>query len=416
MRHIEQDKMLSKLLARNIAFWKDVPAGPPDPILGITEAFLRDTDPKKVNLGVGAYRDDNNKPWVLPSIRKAEEIILNSHPDHEYLPIQGLASFINASVKLAYGDSPAVSENRVAGIQGLSGTGSLRLGMSFLERFYNSKTVYVPKPTWGNHKNIAVDAGLQWKEYPYYDPKTGLVAMEQVLDAFDKLPERSILLLHACAHNPTGADPTESDWEKIAEVVKRKNHLAFFDSAYQGFASGDTDKDAAAIRKFVGHDIPVLLAQSYAKNCGLYGERIGCLSVVCESTEEKDRVLSQLKILARPMYSNPPIYGARVVGMVLNTPELRTQWQQDIKTMADRIISMRHELVSKLKDSGSTKDWSHIVKQIGMFAFTGLNTQQCERLMHEFHVYLTKDGRISIAGLNSKNVGYVAEGIHKVTS
>lgn len=394
-----------------------MPQGPPDPILGISEAFKRDSDPKKVNLGVGAYRDDNNKPWILPSVKKAEELIFKSSADHEYLPIQGLESFNSAAVKLAYADAAAVSDNRVAACQSLSGTGALRLGMAFAKRFYNkSTTVYIPNPTWGNHKTIAKDSGLDWKEYTYYNPSNFGLNFQAMLTDLNAAPDHSIVLLHACAHNPTGVDLTHAEWDELQNLFAHKKHLAFFDSAYQGFASGDTNRDAYGPRKFVASGHNIMLAQSFAKNFGLYGERIGCFSTVCADSAEKEKVMSQVKIIARAIYSNPPIYGARVVSTVLNTPELNQQWLADVKTMADRIIDMRSALVAGLKKSGSSRDWSHITKQIGMFAFTGLSSEQCNRLAREFHIYLTLDGRISLAGLNSKNVDYVAQSIHAVSN
>ena len=409
--------MLARSLTRAISFWKDVPQGPPDPILGISEAFKRDVSPKKVNLGVGAYRDDNNKPWILPSVKQAEELIFKGTGDHEYLPIEGLESFSTAAVKLAYDNSSAVTDKRIAACQSLSGTGALRLGMAFLKRFYpNASTIYIPNPTWGNHKAIAKDSGLDFKEYTYYNPANYGLNFNGMVGDIEKAPEGSIFLLHACAHNPTGVDLSQKEWDQVYELIKKKRHVAFFDMAYQGFASGDTNRDAYGPRKFVNSGYEILLAQSFAKNFGLYGERIGCFSTVCQDTAEKDRVLSQVKILARAMYSNPPIYGAKVVSTVLNTPALNQQWLLDVKTMADRIISMRTSLVQNLKDCGSQRDWSHITKQIGMFAFTGLNADQCQRLMKEFNVYLTMDGRISLAGLNTKNVRLVAEAVFKVSN
>ena len=232
----------------------------------------------------------------------------------------------------------------------------------------------------------------------------------------EKASDGSIILLHACAHNPTGVDLTHQEWDQLHSLIEKKKHVPFFDMAYQGFASGDTNKDAYGPRKFANSGLQILLAQSFAKNFGLYGERIGCFSTVCKDTAEKDKALSQVKILARAMYSNPPIYGAKVVSTVLNTPTLNQQWLSDVKTMADRIISMRTALVDNLKKAGSKRDWSHITKQIGMFAFTGLNSDQCQKLMKEHHVYLTMDGRISLAGLNSKNVQYVAEAVFKVSN
>lgn len=409
--------MLLRSLNRYVSFWAGVPQGPPDPILGISEAFKRDTDAKKVNLGVGAYRDDNNKPWILPSVKQAEEIIFKGTGDHEYLPIEGLEAFTTAAVRLAYGDSAAIADKRIAACQSLSGTGALRLGMAYLKKFYGkSSTIYIPNPTWGNHKAIAKDSGLDWKEYNYYNPNNFGLNFNGMVGDIEKAPEGSIFLLHACAHNPTGVDLSHTEWDQIYDLISKKNHVAFFDSAYQGFASGDTNKDAYGPRKFVNSGYQILLAQSFAKNFGLYGERIGCFSTVCEDTSEKDRVLSQVKILARAMYSNPPIYGAKVVSTVLNTPDLNKQWLADVKTMADRIITMRSELVKNLKDCGSKRDWSHITNQIGMFAFTGLNAEQCQKLMKEHHVYLTMDGRISLAGLNTKNVHYVANAVFKVSN
>ena len=409
--------MLGFVAKRSMSVWKQVEMGPPDPILGVAEAFKKDKHPRKVNLGVGAYRDDSNKPWVLPCVAKAQQKIYESGADHEYLPIHGLESFRAAAVKLAYGqDSAAVKEGKIASVQCLSGTGSLRLGMAFLERVHKtSRVVLVPKPTWGNHKTIAKDAGLGFKEYKYYDPESKGIDLEGMLQDLHSAPEKSVVLLHACAHNPTGADPSHAEWEKISDVMARRQHIAFFDMAYQGFASGNPEKDAYALRLFVKEQHPVLLAQSFAKNFGLYGQRIGCFSMLAGNPNEQERILSQLKILARPMYSNPPLYGARIVSTVLNNPDLATEWRNDVKTMADRIISMREALVSNLKDKGSAHDWSHIVKQIGMFAYTGLNPSQSKLLTANHHVYLTLDGRISIAGLNTANVEYVADAIEKVT-
>lgn len=392
--------------------------GPPDPILGISEAFKRDTDPRKVNLGVGAYRDDNNKPWVLPSVRAAEEHLFNQHADHEYLPISGLDTFRTASVNLAYGESSDVVQNKkVASLQALSGTGSLRIGMEFINRFLTiSKTVLVPGHTWGNHKTIAKDAGLEWKEYTYYDNSIRGINIEGLISDLESAPDGCVVLLHSCAHNPTGADPTPDQWNRIKETIRNKDHLPFFDMAYQGFASGSVENDGAALRNFVDSGLQVFLAQSFAKNFGLYGQRVGCFSMITESEEETNRAMSQLKIIARPMYSNPPLFGARLVSTVLNTPDLSQQWFSDVKLMADRIIDMRARLVEGLTREGSAHDWKHVTDQIGMFAFTGLTKPQCEAITKDHHVYLTMDGRISIAGLNTSNVDYVAKAIHEVTA
>ncbi|XP_025226563.1 aspartate aminotransferase, mitochondrial isoform X2 [Theropithecus gelada] len=360
--------------ARASSWWTHVEMGPPDPILGVTEAFKRDTNSKKMNLGVGAYRDDNGKPYVLPSVRK----------------------FVT--------------------VQTISGTGALRIGASFLQRFFKfSRDVFLPKPSWGNHTPIFRDAGMQLQGYRYYDPKTCGFDFTGAVEDISKIPEQSVLLLHACAHNPTGVDPRPEQWKEIATVVKKRHLFAFFDMAYQGFASGDGDKDAWAVRHFIEQGINVCLCQSYAKNMGLYGERVGAFTMVCKDADEAKRVESQLKILIRPMYSNPPLNGARIAAAILNTPDLRKQWLQEVKGMADRIIGMRTQLVSNLKKEGSTHNWQHITDQIGMFCFTGLKPEQVERLTKEFSIYMTKDGRISVAGVTSGNVGYLAHAIHQVT-
>uniref|UniRef100_A0A8C5QAB8 Aspartate aminotransferase n=1 Tax=Leptobrachium leishanense TaxID=445787 RepID=A0A8C5QAB8_9ANUR len=401
----------------SLSWWSHVEMGPPDPILGVTEAFKRDSNPKKMNLGVGAYRDDNGKPYVLSSVRKAEALMTSKNLDKEYLPIGGLADFTKASAQLALGDgSDVIQGGRYITVQTISGTGSLRVGGSFLQRFYkHSCDVYLPKPSWGNHTPIFRDAGLQLKGYRYYDPKTCGFDFAGALDDISKIPEQSIILFHACAHNPTGVDPKPEQWKELAELVKSRRLFPFFDMAYQGFASGDTDRDAWAVRYFIQQGLNLVVSQSYAKNMGLYGERVGAFTVVCSDADEAKRVESQLKILIRPMYSNPPINGARIAASILNQPDLRSEWLQEVKGMANRIISMREQLVSNLKKEGSIHSWQHISDQIGMFCFTGLRPEQVERLIKEFSIYMTKDGRISVAGVTSGNVGYLAHAIHQVT-
>ncbi|KAK1163594.1 aspartate aminotransferase, mitochondrial-like [Acipenser oxyrinchus oxyrinchus] len=403
--------------ARASSVWSQVEMGPPDPILGVTEAFKRDANPKKMNLGVGAYRDDNGKPFVLSCVRKAEAQIAAKKMDKEYLPIGGLAEFAKASAELALGQNHEVLKSgRYTTMQTISGTGSLRVGGNFLARFYKSSSeVYLPKPSWGNHTPIFRDSGLQLGGYRYYDPKTCGFDFAGALDDISKIPEKSIVLFHACAHNPTGVDPKPEQWKELAALVKKRSLFPFFDMAYQGFASGDIDRDAWAVRHFIDQGLNIVLSQSYAKNMGLYGERVGGFTVVCMDAEEAKRVESQLKILIRPMYSNPPMNGARIAATIMNTPELRQEWLQEVKGMANRIISMREQLVSNLKKEGSSHNWQHIVNQIGMFCFTGLKPDQVERLTKDHSVYLTKDGRISMAGVTSANVAYLAHAIHQVT-
>lgn len=402
---------------RASSWWSAVQMGPPDAILGVTEAFKRDTNPKKINLGVGAYRDDNGKPYVLPSVLKAENRLLEKKQDKEYAPISGSADFCKLTISLALGDNnPAVEAGQNATVQGISGTGALRIGGVFLSSFFPyNKEIYLPTPSWGNHTPIFRHSGLTVKQYKYYDPKTCGFDFKGALDDISKMPERSIILLHACAHNPTGVDPKPEQWAELSNLIKKKDLFPFFDMAYQGFASGDVNRDAHAVREFVKDGHQIALAQSYAKNMGLYGERAGAFSVIASNKEESSRVMSQIKILIRPMYSNPPIHGARLVTEILSDPVLKTEWLGNVKLMADRIITVRSQLRDHLTKLGSTRNWEHITDQIGMFCFTGMTPDQSERITKEFSVYLTKDGRISMAGVTSKNVEYLAEAMHAVT-
>ncbi|KAI3446986.1 hypothetical protein Pfo_003651 [Paulownia fortunei] len=394
--------------------FSNVVQAPEDPILGVTVAYNKDQSPVKVNLGVGAYRTEEGKPLVLNVVRKAEQMLVNDHSRvKEYLPITGLADFNKLSAKLIFGaNSPAIRENRVTTVQCLSGTGSLRVGAEFLARHYHVRTIYIPQPTWGNHPKVFTLAGLSVKTYRYYDPSTRGLDFSGLLEDLGGAPSGAIVLLHACAHNPTGVDPTSDQWEQIRQLMRSKELLPFFDSAYQGFASGNLDADAESVRMFVADGGECLAAQSYAKNMGLYGERVGALSIVCKSAEVATRVESQLKMAIRPMYSNPPIHGASIVAVILKDGDMYREWTIELKAMADRIISMRQQLFDALQARGTPGDWSHIVKQIGMFTFTGLNTNQVAFMTEEYHIYMTSDGRISMAGLSSKTVPHLADAIH----
>ena len=399
------------------AIWGHLKPRPADPILGIVEEFKKDTSSNKVNLSAGTYKDDDGKPYILNCVKSAEKLITEKKFDHEYLPIDGLPSFIKNSLKLAYTPSnQALKEERIAGLQALSGTGALRLGMEFFSTHYSgNKTVFIPNPSWPNHKNIAARSGIEFKEYRYYDFKNKTLDLNGLLEDLDKAPSNSIVVLHVCAHNPTGMDPDNAQWDEIHKVITKKNHFPFFDMAYQGFSSGDLDKDAYALRKFADSGVKLALAQSYAKNFGLYGERIGCFSLVCDSKQESDTALSHLKFIARAQYSSPPKYGAHLVDLVLSDPDLTKEWHKELKIMADRIASMRLAVYNGLKQRGSKLNWDHIIKQIGMFAYTGLSLDQVKTLKTQHHIYLTDDGRISISGLNTKNVDYVAQAFHEVS-
>lgn len=411
-------KNASRLSAvRLSSFWSHVEQGPPDAILGITEAFKKDTHPQKMNLGAGAYRDDAGKPFVLSCIRKAEQNLTEQLLDKEYSTIAGIPLFCKNSAKLAFGeDSEVISNGLNATVQGISGTGALRIGAAFFEKFFpGPKVMYLPSPSWGNHTPIFKHAGLELGSYRYYDKSNCGFDAAGCLEDLSNLPEKSLVMFHACAHNPTGVDPTPEEWQEISHVVKKKNLYPFFDMAYQGFASGDLTRDAFALRQFIKDGHSPALSQSYSKNLGLYGERVGAFTIVCNSKEEAAAVESQVKIIIRPMYSNPPIHGARLVNEVLGNKELYAEWLIEVKSMADRIIVMRDQLKSKLEAAGSTHNWEHITKQIGMFCFSGLSPEQVDRLRNEFSIYLTRDGRISVVGITSGNVDYLAESIHAVT-
>ncbi len=382
---------------------------------GVTERFLADPNPDKISLGVGAYRDDAGKPVVLDVIREAEHRIAG-HFNHEYLPIGGHREFCNESVKLAYGDNAkAIGDARVAAVQTLSGTGACRLFAEFQRRWMPGTKIYIPGPTWANHHNIWRDAGVEIVEYPYYDPATKGLAFEPLCDALNAAPEGSVVLMHACAHNPTGVDPTRDQWAALSSIFAARRLFPLFDSAYQGFASGDCQRDAEAVRIFLQDCHAMALAQSYAKNMGLYGQRVGTLSVVCSNTDESVKVESQLKAIARPIYSNPPLHGALLVHTILSTPELKGRWFKEVEGMAWRIADMRSQLRGALEAAGSPHDWHHVTNQIGMFAFTGMTGEQVDMLTNEHSIYLTRNGRISVAGLNSGNVDRVAAAMHAVT-
>ena len=385
-----------------------VTLAPPDAVFGVGDAFRRDGDPRKMNLSVGAYRDAQGRPYVLPVVRRAEERLLAAHGSHEYLPMAGLAELRAAAPRLLLGAEDEGLLGRTACLQTLSGTGALRVAGELLRQYHASGAVYVTEPTWGNHVQIFEKAGFEVRKLRYYDPRTRGLALEHYLADIAAAPDGSILVLHACAHNPTGVDPTEAQWAQIEQAVAQRHHTVIFDSAYQGYASGSVERDAAAIRYFVARGHQVLICQSFAKNMGLYGERVGTVSVVCSSPDQAKAVESRLQKVVRPMYSNPPKYGASVAATILNTPELYEQWLVELKGMADRIIDMRRQLYEHLIKLGTPGDWTHITSQIGMFTYTGLTTAQVEHLTREFHIYLLSSGRISMAGLNESNVERLA--------
>lgn len=406
------------------SIFKDVPGVPTDHVFCVNQMYKDDQNPNKVNMGIGAYRDKDGNPMVLPVVlnvekRLAEEIaskILN----HEYLSIDGLKSFCDAASRLLLGnDSPALVENRVCSAQAISGTGSLRLGMEFLKKFYHSEVIYISNPTWGNHKKMLLATGYKAeniKDYRYFDKATKGLDFQGMWEDLENAPDNSIILLHACAHNPTGVDPDQEQWQRIAEIMKRKKLFPLFDIAYQGFVSGDPDEDAWAVRYFVSQGFEMVIGQSFAKNFGLYNERAGHTCVVTTDNETAERIRSQLKAIIRPMWSNPPNHGARIVATILNNPAHAAEWRETLRTMAGRILECRKLLYNKLKERGTPGTWNHIVDQKGMFGFTGLNVKQVEFLAKSYHIYLLNSGRVNICGITHHNVDYIAEAIHEAVT
>jgi len=391
-----------------------------DPILGTTQLFNADTDPRKINLGVGAYRTEEGKPFVLQVIREAEEELLKelgTGNNKEYSTIDGPPDLKKMTQKLVFGDDAAViAEDRVASVQALSGTGALRVISEFVTRHLpaSMREIWVSNPTWGNHNTIFERAGLTVKTYPYYKPATKSLDFEGMVAALKGASEGSMVLLHACAHNPTGVDPTEEQWKEIAKIMKERHLTPLMDSAYQGYASGSLDKDAFAIRLFLSEGFEMFMCQSFAKNLGLYGERIGMLHVVCSTSQQAKAVLSQLKLVIRPMYSSPPKHGAELVMKILGNEARFAKWKQELTDMSSRILEVRDLLRKGLEAKGTPGTWNHITDQIGMFSFTGLSEKECELLINEHHIYLLKSGRISLAGLNKGNIQYMVDCVDQV--
>jgi aromatic-amino-acid transaminase len=391
-----------------------VEMAPRDPILGLNEQFNADSNPTKVNLGVGVYYDDSGKLPLLQCVRAAEKAMANAPTARGYLPIDGIAAYDAAVKSLVFGaDSDAVKSSRVATIQAIGGTGGLKVGADFLKRLSPNAKVMISDPSWENHRALFTNAGFEVQTYPYYDAAKRNINFEGMLASIKAAAPGTIMVLHACCHNPTGYDITAAQWDQVIAAVKSGDLIAFLDMAYQGFGHGIAE-DGAVIGKFVAAGLNFFVSTSFSKSFSLYGERVGALSVLCQSKEEAERVLSQLKIAIRTNYSNPPIHGGAVVAAVLNTPELRALWETELAEMRVRIKQMRSLLVEKLKAAGVKQDMSFITTQIGMFSYSGLSKDQMVRLRTEFGVYGTDTGRMCVAALNSKNIDYVCAAIAKV--
>ena len=418
-----------------------VEMAPRDPILGLNEQFAADTNPNKVNLGVGVYFDDNGKLPLLQCVQAAEKAMMDKPTARGYLPIDGIAAYDAAVKGLVFGaDSDVVKSGRVATVQAIGGTGGLKIGADFLKKISPDAKVLISDPSWENHRALFTNAGFTVESYPYFDQSAngglGGINVDGMLAALNAAAERAkgglaginsdgmlaarnaaapgtIVLLHACCHNPTGYDITPAQWDQVIAAVQARNLTAFLDMAYQGFGYGIAE-DGAVIGKFVAAGLNIFVSTSFSKSFSLYGERVGALSVVGSSKEETDRVLSQLKIAIRTNYSNPPTHGGAIVAAVLNNPELRALWEQELGEMRVRIKAMRQKLVDGLKAAGVQKDMSFITTQIGMFSYSGLSKDQMVRLRSEFGVYGTDTGRMCVAALNSKNIDYVCQAIAKV--
>jgi len=396
------------------SLFASVPLAPRDPILGLTEAFNADTRTTKVNLGVGVYYDDSGKLPLLGAVKAAEQARLAAMPARGYQPIEGLAAYNVAVQNLVFGTtSPLLTEKRVVTVEALGGTGALKIGADFLKRFLPTSKVYISDPSWENHRALFESAAFEVGTYPYYDAATGGVDFSAMKNGLEALERNSIVVLHACCHNPTGADLTEEQWREVVEIVKAKGLVAFIDMAYQGFADG-IDADAASLRLFAASGLQFLVSSSFSKSFSLYGERVGALSVATASAEEAARVLSQVKRVVRTNYSNPPTHGGAIVAAVLSSAELRQQWENELAAMRDRIRLMRVGLSEKLKARGVRQDLSYMTRQRGMFSYTGLGADQVERLRAEFGIYAVSTGRICMAALNSGNIDYVADAIAAV--
>jgi aromatic-amino-acid transaminase len=391
-----------------------VEMAPRDPILGLNEAFNADTRATKVNLGVGVYFDDNGKIPLLAAVKAAEEARLKAAPPRGYQPIEGPAAYNNAVQNLLFGkDSALLANGQVVTVEALGGTGALKIGADYLKRLNPAAKVYISDPSWENHRALFESAGFVVENYAYYDAATRGVNFEGMKQSFKAMAPGSVVVLHACCHNPTGADLSDAQWAEVVELCKAGGLVPFLDMAYQGFAEG-IDADAVAVRAFSASGLQFFASSSFSKNFSLYGERVGALSIVTASKDEAARVMSQVKRVIRTNYSNPPIHGGALVAAVLSSPELRAQWEQELSVMRDRIRAMRTGLVDAIKAAGVQQDFSFVVKQRGMFSYTGLSAAQVEKLRTDFGIYAVSTGRICLAALNTKNIGYVAEAIAKV--
>ncbi|MCR8932011.1 MULTISPECIES: amino acid aminotransferase [unclassified Pseudomonas] len=397
-----------------MSLFSAVEMAPRDPILGLNEAFNADTRTTKVNLGVGVYCNEEGRIPLLRAVIEAESIRVAQHASRGYLPIDGIAAYDQAVQKLLFGnDSPLINAGRVITTQAVGGTGALKIGADFLKQLLPNAVVAISDPSWENHRALFETAGFPVQNYRYYDAATHDVNRAGMLEDLNALPNGSIVVLHACCHNPTGVDLSPADWNNVLQAVKAKGHVPFLDMAYQGFGDG-IDEDAAAVRLFAESGLTFFVSSSFSKSFSLYGERVGALSIISESKEESARVLSQVKRVIRTNYSNPPTHGASIVAAVLNSPELRAQWEAELAEMRLRIRGMRTQMVDLLAEKAPGRDFSFVGRQRGMFSYSGLTTEQVHRLRNEFGIYALDTGRICVAALNQSNIKAVTDAIVQV--
>jgi aromatic-amino-acid transaminase len=397
-----------------MSLFSTVELAPRDPILGMTEAFNADPNPAKVNLGVGVYFDEQGKLPILQCVLAAERQLAEAPKPRGYLPIDGLAAYDRSVQELVFGaDSAVLRDGRIATVQTLGGTGGLKVGADFLKRLNPQAKVLISDPSWENHRALFMQAGFEVETYPYYDPDKRGIRFEAMLAALDGAVPGTVVVLHACCHNPSGYDLDAGQWARVVQVLKSRGLVPFLDMAYQGFGDGIVE-DGAAVQLFLQSGVDFFVATSFSKSFSLYGERVGALSVVCESKDEAARVLSRLKVLIRGNYSTPPTHGAQVVSMVLTAPALRKLWEDELAGMRQRIKRMRESLVQRLAEAGVKQDMGFILRQKGMFSYSGLSAAQMQRLRSEFGVYGIDSGRICVAALNERNLGPVAAAIAKV--
>jgi aromatic-amino-acid transaminase len=395
-----------------MSLFSAVEMAPRDPILGLNEAFNADPRPTKVNLGVGVYTNEEGRIPLMRAVAEAENILTATHAPRGYLPIEGIAAYDKAVQTLLFGaDSKLIAEGRVITAQAIGGTGALKIGADFLKRLLPDAQVAISDPSWENHRALFESAGFPVRNYRYYDAFSNGVNRGGLLEDLKNLPPRSIVVLHACCHNPTGVDLSISDWQAVLEILREREHVPFLDIAYQGFGDG-IEEDAAAVRLFAESDLTFFVSSSFSKSFSLYGERVGALSIVTGSKDETSRVLSQVKRVIRTNYSNPPTHGASVVASILNSPELRAMWEAELGEMRERIRGMRMAMVEQL--AGTKRDFGFVAQQRGMFSYSGLTTEQVDRLKSEFGIYAVGTGRICVAALNQRNLPAVTQAIAAV--